>query len=58
MLKFKIRKCTDCGEYTLRKVCPDCKKNTVVAHPAKFSPDDKYLEYKVRTILKSRGFDV
>lgn len=50
-----LRRCRDCGQYTLRMdKCPSCGGEVHVPHPAKFSPDDKYLEY--RMALK-RGSD-
>ena len=27
--------------------CPKCNEKTVSAHPAKFSPDDKYMRYRL-----------
>ena len=37
----------DCGRYTLRKdSCPCCGGKLHIPHPAKFSPEDKYAEYK------------
>jgi H/ACA ribonucleoprotein complex subunit 3 len=27
--------------------CPYCKEETKSAHPAKFSPDDKYMRYRL-----------
>jgi len=42
-----LRKCTKCGKYTLSKErCPYCGGNVKIPHPAKFSPDDKYIKYK------------
>lgn len=58
MLKFKIRKCPKCHRYTLKKICPYCGSETLIAHPAKFSPDDRYLEYKVLSILRSKGYKI
>ena len=43
-----LRKCVKCGSYTLKlDVCPCCGGDVRVPHPAKFSPDDKYLKYRV-----------
>jgi H/ACA ribonucleoprotein complex subunit 3 len=43
-----LRKCVKCGKYTLRTdSCPYCGGNVRVPHPAKFSPDDKYLKYRM-----------
>jgi len=45
-LKFLLRKCPPCRTYTLSDSCPKCGKKTVTPHPAKFSPDDKYIKYR------------
>jgi H/ACA ribonucleoprotein complex subunit 3 len=37
--------------YTLKKTSPD-GNNTVTAHPARFSPDDKYSRHRI--LLKKR----
>jgi len=43
-----LRKCVKCGKYTLKTdCCPYCGGNVRIPHPAKFSPDDKYLKYRV-----------
>lgn len=43
-----LRRCEKCGSYTLQKaVCPRCGGVVHTAHPAKFSPDDKYLKYRI-----------
>lgn len=43
-----LRKCEKCGVYTLRvDVCPVCGGRVRVPHPPKFSPDDKYLRYRM-----------
>ncbi len=43
-----LRKCVKCGQYTLRTdVCPVCGGSVRIPHPAKFSPDDKYLKYRM-----------
>jgi H/ACA ribonucleoprotein complex subunit 3 len=44
-----LRKCEKCRNYTLKKYkCPYCGGNVRMPHPPKFSPDDKYLKYRVR----------
>jgi H/ACA ribonucleoprotein complex subunit 3 len=49
-----LRKCEKCGKYTLNKeACPYCGGKVLVPHPPKFSPDDKYLMY--RMALKREG---
>jgi len=43
-----LRTCGSCGKYTLRKDrCPYCCEKVRVPHPPKFSPDDKYLRYRM-----------
>ena len=43
-----LRKCEKCGKYTLKiDVCPYCGGKVRIPHPAKFSPDDKYLKYRL-----------
>jgi H/ACA ribonucleoprotein complex subunit 3 len=43
-----LRKCEKCGSYTLKKnTCPRCGGIVHIPHPAKFSPEDKYLKYRL-----------
>jgi H/ACA ribonucleoprotein complex subunit 3 len=43
-----IRRCEKCGNYTLKTdKCPICGGIVHMPHPAKFSPDDKYLKYRI-----------
>ncbi|HEX69119.1 RNA-protein complex protein Nop10 [Candidatus Bathyarchaeota archaeon] len=52
-----LRKCVKCGKYTLNKEkCPYCGGNVKIPHPAKFSPDDKYVKYK-RMLLREAEED-
>ncbi len=46
-MRFQLRKCEICKIYTLKEKCPKCKNPTKSVHPAKFSPDDKYLRYRL-----------
>jgi H/ACA ribonucleoprotein complex subunit 3 len=44
-----LRKCTECGRYTLKKdVCPYCGGKLTMPYPPKFSPVDKYGDYRRR----------
>ena len=53
-MAWLLRRCEECGSYTLKSnVCPYCGGRLRVPHPAKFSPDDKYLRY--RMALKMEG---
>ena len=47
-MKFQLRKCSKCHQYTLKETCKRCSENTKSAHPAKFSPDDKYIKYRLK----------
>jgi H/ACA ribonucleoprotein complex subunit 3 len=40
----RLRKCTVCREYTMK--AEHCSAPTVTAYPPKFSPQDKYAEYR------------
>jgi len=52
-----LRKCEKCGKYTLRKdACPYCCGKVRVPHPPKFSPDDKYLRYRM-ALKKERSLE-
>ncbi len=53
-MRFKIRRCPKCQEYTLKEECPKCGIPTLIGHPAKFSPDDKYLVYKVKALVSRK----
>ncbi len=45
---WQLRKCVNCEHYTLNKVsCPYCGGPVRIPHPPKFSPDDKYLKYRM-----------
>jgi len=46
-MRFQLRKCVKCKKYTLKTECVECKHDTVSVHPAKFSPDDKYIRYRL-----------
>lgn len=46
MSKLKIKKCKECDSYTLKETCPNCESDTGNPHPPKFSPEDRYGEYR------------
>lgn len=47
IMKHMIRKCLKCFLYTLKPLCDRCGAPTVDAHPARYSPDDKYARYRI-----------
>jgi len=54
MMKWLLRKCEKCGAYTLvNGSCPRCGGTLKVPHPPKFSPDDKYLKYRMALKMES-----
>ncbi len=46
-MRFQLRRCNQCKSYTLKEKCPNCKNDSISAHSAKFSPDDKYVRYRL-----------
>lgn len=52
-MNTKIYRCIACKTYTLKDRCPRCGSKSRTAHPAKFSPDDPYLELKIKVIIKN-----
>tara|TARA_Y100000034_G_scaffold128103_1_gene182145 strand:- start:271 stop:426 length:156 start_codon:yes stop_codon:yes gene_type:complete len=43
---MNILKCDGCNIYTLEKNCMKCNKKTISIKPAKYSPLDKWGEYR------------
>ncbi|HEY3526374.1 MAG TPA: RNA-protein complex protein Nop10 [Nitrososphaeraceae archaeon] len=54
-MKHLIRKCPNCGAYTLKRECDSCKVQTIDPHPPKYSPDDKYARYRIEDRYKNDG---
>ena len=45
----------DCGKYSTKDTCPDCGGNAVPALPPRYSPDDRYGEYRRKAIAEEYG---
>jgi len=45
-MRSKILRCTACGRYTLKEICPACGSQTAMTKPPRFSPDDPYGRYR------------
>lgn len=45
-MKTLIKKCPKCGSYTTKGFCPKCNEKTMNSDPPKYSPEDKYGEYR------------
>ena len=55
-MRWLMRKCVNCGRYTLRQdKCPVCGSEVRVPHPPRFSPEDKYVRYRLKAKLSSGG---
>ncbi|MGB2825716.1 MAG: RNA-protein complex protein Nop10 [Thermoplasmata archaeon] len=55
MTKTLLRRCSPCRKYTLGEVCPVCGGATFMPIPAKYSPSDKYGEYRRRLKKEMSG---
>ncbi|MHC1709987.1 MAG: RNA-protein complex protein Nop10 [Methanomassiliicoccales archaeon] len=53
-MKTTLRKCDRCREYTLKDTCPRCGSHTSTPIPPRFSPDDRYGEYRRRARQENR----
>ncbi|MFP4050318.1 MAG: RNA-protein complex protein Nop10 [Thermoplasmata archaeon] len=49
----KIKKCPSCNSYTLGDYCKECDEKTINPKPPKFSPEDRYGEYRRKQKKKS-----
>ncbi len=45
-MKSLMLRCAQCGRYTMADKCPACGGKAGPAHPARYSPDDKYARYR------------
>ncbi len=54
-MKVIMRKCANCGRYTLKEKCPICGGKTYMPIPPRFSPEDPYGRYR-RKLRKEVGF--
>jgi H/ACA ribonucleoprotein complex subunit 3 len=46
-MKTLLRKCKVCGKYTIKDIC-SCGNETIVPIPPRFSPQDRFGEYRRR----------
>ena len=53
-MKTSLRRCPVCQEYMLDPVCKRCGAQTSVPVPPRYSPEDRYGEYR-RRLKKERG---
>ncbi|MFP3228115.1 MAG: RNA-protein complex protein Nop10 [Caldisphaera sp.] len=57
-MRWLMRRCINCKRYTLNQdKCPYCGGSLRVPHPPKFSPSDKYVEYRYKLKYNIRNQD-
>jgi len=44
----KIKKCLSCGKYMLKDFCEKCGGKAVNPKPPRYSPEDRFGEYRRR----------
>jgi len=54
-MRTLLRKCQSCKEYTMGDRCSRCDEKAVVPVPPRYSPDDKWGEYRRR--LRKENLD-
>ncbi|MCL1979301.1 MAG: RNA-protein complex protein Nop10 [Methanomassiliicoccaceae archaeon] len=54
-MRSSFRKCTSCGRYTLNDGCPSCGSATVSPVPVRFSPEDRYGDYRRKAVIEEYG---
>jgi H/ACA ribonucleoprotein complex subunit 3 len=47
-MKKLLKKCSICKKYMFNELCDKCKNRTGSPHPPKYSPDDKYVLYRIK----------
>ena len=52
---MKMKKCVECGAYTLENECPKCGAAASIPNPPSFSPIDKYGKYRRIAKKKANG---
>ena len=52
-MRVEIRRCPECGVYTLKEQCSKGHK-TISINPPKYSPEDKYGAYRREALKEER----
>ncbi|HIQ50453.1 MAG TPA: ribosome biogenesis protein [Nautiliaceae bacterium] len=47
-----IKKCKFCDIYTLKELCPKCKRKTTDINPPNVGLEDPYQKYRIKRRLK------
>ena len=48
-MRSLIRKCRNCGSYTMEEDCPKCGGFADVALPPRYSPLDRFQRFRLKT---------
>ncbi|MDR0309693.1 MAG: RNA-protein complex protein Nop10 [Candidatus Methanoplasma sp.] len=54
-MRSSFKRCTSCGRYTLKAECPSCGSSAANPIPMRFSPDDRYGDYRRKAIAEEWG---
>ena len=54
-MRSEIRRCGECGRYTLQQSCPVCGSPSSCPIPPRYSPEDRMGEYRRRAIVEEYG---
>lgn len=52
-MKTLLKRCDACKTYTMRDVCPHCGSPATRRAPARYSPQDRYGEYRRRLMAEA-----
>ncbi|MDI9378505.1 MAG: RNA-protein complex protein Nop10 [Candidatus Thermoplasmatota archaeon] len=54
-MRTVIRRCGNCCRYSMRPTCPECGSDTRYPAPLRYSPEDRYGEYRRKSIIEEYG---
>ena len=54
-MRTSLRKCRNCNLYTMKEKCPQCGAPSSPSIPPRYSPDDRYGEYRRKSIRDEYG---
>ncbi|NLN71347.1 MAG: RNA-protein complex protein Nop10 [Thermoplasmatales archaeon] len=54
-MRTVIRVCRSCRRYSMRLKCPECGSDTRHPAPPRYSPEDRYGEYRRKSIIEEYG---
>lgn len=54
-MRSRLRRCPECGTYTLLESCKACGTRTVCPVPPRYSPEDRLGEYRRKAVYEEYG---